>query len=118
MRTLLNWVPFAGVSSKVSKSTTTLSALWILASSILCIAGYGLTLASPTSIHTGHLCIVEKRALVFDLFNQLGETILYIHAQGIIHQDVKPSNILVVPVEGRYQVKVSAERERKRSQMQ
>jgi serine/threonine protein kinase len=52
--------------------------------------------------------LADRRSLVtlLDAFEQLGQTLLWLHTQGVIHGNVKPSNVLLVRAAGGLQVRL------------
>lgn len=56
--------------------------------------------------HLVDFCIDAPREVVIDVFLQLTRALDYIHALGLIHEDIKPSNVMVAQVAGRPQAKL------------
>ena len=56
--------------------------------------------------HLVDFCVDAPREVIVDLFLQLARALDYIHALGLIHEDIKPSNVMVTQVAGRPQAKL------------
>ena len=56
--------------------------------------------------HLVDFCVDAPREVIVDIFLQLARALDYIHALGLIHEDIKPSNVMVAQVAGRPQAKL------------
>ncbi|MGB1698354.1 MAG: protein kinase domain-containing protein [Nannocystaceae bacterium] len=56
--------------------------------------------------HLVDFMVDAPREVIVDLFLQLARALDYIHALGLIHEDIKPSNVMVAQVAGRPQAKL------------
>ena len=50
----------------------------------------------------------DPRALasLLTCFEQLGDVLIWIHGQGMVHGNLKPSNVMLIPLQGEYHVKL------------